>query len=503
MRPLWSAAAICLAAAVACGPKRLPDLAHEGKDLTEAQIHARKMLKATQLLFEQGDLDRAAEGYLQALSTDPLLAAAHLGLADVYELSGDGISTLAEQIAYTETAKTKRLAVDRMADYLFAKFARNPSSKREVDDETQALALLELSRAVSAFRAGQAERALGLLEKARKGIPRAGVVDYLASHYHLSKGFGDMAAVAAVQAAGHNGFFARQALVDQLDRRMPNLLERLRDVLASEHVSHPSDAETSFVLGCIQLRLGRPAKALEVVKQALAWGAPQWELLFVKAAACHLQGDELAAGQALADLVDGDTDLSRAFSKARPSIFQGLLAGELDDFIAKQLAPRLSEPARSHFLWRMEAERGGQQVESLEKAFFEQVEQCYPAGSFDKLPGTAEPDGHPASLSEYMGFIQERIDEAMPAFWDCDRGRREKRAAPSGRLLARVELDRSGRVALTSIEENTTRDSVLAHCVLRKIYAMRFPRALRAWESFKLPVVFGPEVDGLREKSPQ
>ncbi len=46
-----------------------------------------------------------------------------------------------------------------------------------------------------------------------------------------------------------------------------------------------------------------------------------------------------------------------------------------------------------------------------------------------------------------------------------------------------------------------TGDPSLAYCVIRKVLPMRFPGLLRATEIFKVPVMFGPEIDGLLEKA--
>ena len=111
------------------------------------------------------------------------------------------------------------------------------------------------------------------------------------------------------------------------------------------------------------------------------------------------------------------------------------------------------------------------------------------------LPSTKEPEVKPKGMQEFMGAVQEQVNEAMPAFQRCDKSRRSKRGNASGRATLRVLLARDGSVAQIGVEENSTGDDYLAYCLIRKLIDMRFPKPLRATESFKIPVLFGPEAD--------
>jgi len=123
------------------------------------------------------------------------------------------------------------------------------------------------------------------------------------------------------------------------------------------------------------------------------------------------------------------------------------------------------------------------------------MQASFPADEFSSLPCTKPPKDAPGSLQEFMGTVQERINTAMDALLHCDHTLRPRRDNPSGRVLVRVLLGRDGSVAQAGVLENTTRDDWLAYCMLNKILKMRFPAPLRANESFKLPVMVGPETD--------
>jgi tetratricopeptide (TPR) repeat protein len=485
---------------LACTPKRLVDLSAKPDLRTEQMVRAGRFLTEARALFDAGKAAEAHKMYLAALVEYALIAEAHQGLGNVYELEGDRQSALAEYVAHTEVAPRSRMYMDRMLGYLTAKFARNPASPEEISVLRQATAMVELSRALDDQRNGRSSVALARLDKVRDGLPRAGLVEYLAGWWRLRAGEADAALEQWVQAAGHNAYFVRQLLAERAEERLPALLPRLRDELVAQLRDHPSDAESILMLATLALRLGQAEDALRVARQALAWGKPTWEILFVKAAAHDKLGQAVARDQALVDLKSLRLDLATAFSSWEPSLFAGVLGGQFTDLAAGPLAGMLAEPAASYLRWRLWSEAGRrEEAEQAKTAYERAVEQHYSPGEFLDLPGTDEPKDQPKSISEFLGAVQDRVAAVMPALWTCDLPRRAKRAQPSGRVTLRVEVGREGAVAHAAVVENTTDDPVLAYCVVRKVLALRFPRPLRASEVFQVPVMFGPEIDGLMD----
>ncbi|MBW2702316.1 MAG: hypothetical protein JRF33_15970 [Deltaproteobacteria bacterium] len=485
-----------------CGSTRIKDIAQKDRNRSEAQIAAERLLKEGGVLFDKGELGRAQKKFLGALEAFPELAKTHLQLADVYLLEGDKIASLAENAAFTETGKTERLKIDRMADYLFGKFARNPAARSEVKPAVQALGMLAMSQAIDAHRRGDELQALKLLDKAQKGLPRAGLIDYVRGQWLLNAGQIEKAYVAFDTSVSHNGYFAKRLLGEGLEKKLPALRKRLTKVLAAELKAHPADQDSAVLLGALLLQKGDGEGAVKAVREAMAWAMPRWDLLLVKAAGYALQNKQIHMEQALADLKALDVDLSETFSLEWPSLFHGVLADSQTEFIEKYLFPQLEEPSRSYFNWRWLQERQDPKAPNARQAFLENVASYYPEGTFPDAP-TAEPPVKAGSLSEYMGAIQNQIDDIMGSLWACDDGRRSKRALASGRVMLRVEANAEGMVAQISVIENTTKDSVLAYCAVRKLLDIRLPKALRKFESFKMPIVFGPETDGLRQADKQ
>ena len=134
-------------------------------------------------------------------------------------------------------------------------------------------------------------------------------------------------------------------------------------------------------------------------------------------------------------------------------------------------------------------------------AFGSVIVATYNVSLFGQLDATLSSQAE--SLAEYMGAIQNQMDDIMGSLWACDDIRRSKRALASGRVMLRVEADAEGMVAQVSVLENTTKDSVLAYCAVRKLLDIRLPKALRKFESFKMPIMYGPETDGLRQTDKQ
>lgn len=483
---------------VGCTPKRLVDLAKVKDDRTEAMVRADRYMETARKSIDERKLDEAQAAYLAALGEYPLIAEAHQGLGNIYEMKGDRLSALAEYIAHTEVEPMSKFFMDRMVLYLFAKYAANPAGPEEVDPVDQATALVELSRALADQRGGDQVRAMQRLTKVKAGLPRAGLVEYLTGRWKLVAGDRTGALDALTKAVAFNSYFARCLLVERVERDLPGLLERLVQSLAAELTQRPSDAQTTLVLAAVHLRLGDFEGAIKVARKALAWGRASWDVLFIKAVAHDALGQATARDQAMADIEDLGQDLSMAFTSWEPSLFTGLLGGVGLDLAAGRLADGMPEPRRSYFRWRLLAEAGRTEAAAEAEAKFHAVMgTTFPAGEFDNLAGSGPIEDVPKSLAEFRGEVQSRLADAMQGFWHCDRARRDKRARVSGRVNLRVELGEDGQIAHLGIAENTTRDPFLAYCVAAKILGMRFPKPFLATEVFRPAVMFGPEIDGL------
>lgn len=487
---------------VGCRSQRLRKVAQKPDERTEEQIRAARFVRQGRALFDQGKTGDAQQKYLAAIDDDPRQYRAHMGLGDVYEIEGDPRMAVVEYIAHTELSPKARHYLDRMFTYMFSKFARTPSDPDEVPDKQVGEAFKSLSFAVAQHRRGKHEVALRLLERAEDTLPNTGVMAYTAGLIRLRNGDQAGALEDFARAVRRNPYFARRLVTDGEQARLAGLLEHVEKVLVQDLAEHPSDTETAFLLGALRLRLGRPREAIEAARAALAWGRPRWDVLLVKAAAHHRLGQSVQMEQAFADLERIQPNVSEMFTDYEPSVFEGLLAGGITELVAAHFAPALQEPARSYFLWRLLEERGDQEAARYRKRFFQIMQQAYSPEEFTGLPSTRPPTREPASTAEFMGMVQERVSAAMPALLACDTGRREQRARQSGRVVLRVAIGRDGSVAQVAIQENTTEDRWLAYCMLRKVVDMRFPAPFRVTESFKLPVLVGPEVDGLQPAAP-
>jgi tetratricopeptide (TPR) repeat protein len=387
-----------------------------------------------------------------------------------------------------------------MYSYVFAKFSRDPTDPLEARLNRRDEALVVMSEAVAAYRTGKKDVALSLLAKAQEGLPREGLAEYFGGEIHLQMGDKEKALESFGRSFEWNAYFARCLLNDRVDERLPGLLEKIGEVLERELAEHHADSESAVLLGAVYVRLDRPKEAIRVIRKALSWGEARWELLLTKAAAHHKLSEKVEMEQAFADLKAAKPNLSGVFTSYEPSFFKGVFAHGITDLAKDLLAPQLEEPARSYFTWRLLQERGDADADKHRETFFEVMESGFPPGEFSDLPHTDKPKRVPKGITEFMGMVLERVSGSEGGFQKCDKSRRSKRARPSGRMTIRVQLDREGKVAQLALEENTTRDDWLAYCVVRKLIPMRFPNPLRAYESFKLPIMFGPEVDGLDEK---
>ncbi|MBW1811136.1 MAG: tetratricopeptide repeat protein [Deltaproteobacteria bacterium] len=492
---VWWVLGVLVLVTLACAPKRLKNLAQKPDDRDEAQLRAGRHLKNAQTLFDRGDGGGAQQEFLAALREDPMLYKAHMGLADIYELEGDKLATLVENVAHTELAPKVRHYLDRMFPYVFAKFSRNPAGPEESGDKKRSQAMLVLSEAVDLYRQGKLEAVFSKLEQAKAGLPRAGLIEYFAGSIKLRQGKQSQAARDFEQAVFYNPYFARRLLIDAVEKQIPDLLMRLQKVLENDLKKHPADMDSAILLSAIHLRRKKFKEAIEVARTALGWSSPRWEILLIKAAAHQKLGQAALQDQALSDMFQVRGDLSMLFNTYEPSFFQGILAGEVDELAGQSLSAVQKEPARSYFLWRFYAEKKDARAQKSKQAFLDNLQKTYPPDQFSDLPSTSEPEVKPNGLLEFMGAVQEQVNEAMPAFQRCDRSRRSKRGNPSGRVTLRVLLSRDGSVAQAGVEENSTGDDYLAYCLIRKLIDMRFPEPLRATESFKIPVLFGPEAD--------
>lgn len=485
----------CLAVSPGCRSQRLRDVAQKPDERTEEQIRGERHLRRAQALFDQGKAGEAHKEFLTAIDNDPMQYKAHLGLGDIYELEGDRHAAEAEYIAHTELSPKARHYLDRMFTYVFSKFARTPSDPDEVPDRRVGEAFELVSYAVAHNRRGKHDVALRQLEKASRILPNTGAMEYVEGVVRLDKGDAPGARDAFERAVDKNPYFARRLMTDGEHERLDGLLPHLEKVLGRALAKHPSDTETAFLLSALRLRLGRDREAIEAARHALAWGRPRWDVLLVKAAAHGHLGEHVQMEQAFADLERVQPNVSEMFTDYEPSVFQGLLAGTITDLAEQRFAPALKEPARSYFLWRLLEERNDERAHEHRERFFHVMSQAYSAEEFADLPSTGPPAREPDGTQEFMGMVQERIQAMMPALLACERGRREKRARQSGRVTLRVAIGRKGAVEQVAVQENTTEDRWLAYCMLRKVVEMRFPAPFRVSESFRLPVLVGPEVD--------
>jgi len=486
-----------------CTPhERLKEVSQTPDERTEEQIRGERYLKQAESLFDRGDAGGAQKEYLAALMEWPMLYKAHLGLGDVYEIEGDRFAAICEYIAHTEIAPKAKQYLDRMFPYIFGKFSRHPAGPREIKDEERARGMLALSQAIAQVRAGKPHMGLERMDEIRAAVPRSGFPEYFEGMVRLAGGEVDKAAGILEEAVAENSYFARRLLMNGVEKRIPGLLERLEAVLAATSKEHHSDVESAFMLAVVRYRLEKYTAAVDAVRQALSWGKARWDMLLVKAAAHHRLKQPIKMEQAIADLKAIQPDLSVAFTVDEPSVFSGILAGTANQMARTKFADSLNEPKRSYFLWRLAQEEKSPDADKAKQAFFGQVQAKFPEKEFEDLPGTQKPDRKPEGLDEFMGAVSERVDAAMDAFSHCDVTRRPQRGNPSGRLTIRVELDRDGTVGQAGVEENTTKDDWLAYCIVRKIVDMRFPKLIRATESFKIPIYFGPEVDNIgKEKN--
>ncbi len=494
----WVVALMVGGLVAGCTPKRLVDLAKVEDDRTEAMVRADRHLQAAKGLMDERKPGEAQPEYLAALKEYPLIAEAHQGLGNIYELEGDRLAAMAEYIAHTEVSPTSKFYMDRMIQYVVAKYAGDPAGPEEVDQVDQAKALVALSQALDHFRAGRRAEALAGLEKVKPGLPRAGLAEYLAGRWKLKAGDRAGAIASLAEAVRFNSYFARCLLVERVERDLPGLLEKLAEVLSAEQADRPADAETALILAAVHLRLKAYEAAIKVTRNALAWGQTRWDILFIKAVAHDALGQATSRDQAIADIEGLGLDLSMAFSTWEPSLFSGLLGGEGLDLAAGRLADGMPAPTGAYFRWRLMLEAGRSEAAAeAEQKFSGALAAAFPPGEFENLAGTGPIEDVPSSLAEFRGEVQSRLADAMQGFWHCDRTRRDKRALTSGRVNLRVELGQDGQIAHLGVAENTTRDPLLAYCVAMKILKMRFPKPFLATEVFRPAVMFGPEVDGL------
>jgi len=487
-----------------CTPhERLKEVSQKPDERTEDQIRGERYLKQAESLFDKGKVEEAQKEYLAALLEWPMLYKAHLGLGDIYEISGDRFAAVCEYIAHTEIAPKAKQYLDRMFPYVFGKFSRHPSGPREIKDEDRARGMLALSQAVAQVRAGKPYLGLKRMDEIRAALPRAGFAEYFEGMVRLTGGEVEKAAAVLEEAVAENSYFARRLLADGMEKRVPGLLERLEAVLAATMKKHHSDVESAFMLAVVRYRLEKYTGAVDALRQALSWGKSRWDMLLVKAAAHHKLNQPIKMEQAFADLKTIQPDLSVAFTVDEPSVFSGILAGTANQMARTRFADSLKEPKRSYFLWRLAQEEESPEADLARQAFFDQVRAQFPEKEFEDLPGTDKPERQPQGLDEFMGAVSERVGAAMPGFAQCDNTRRPLRGNPSGRLTIRVELARDGTVGQAGLEENTTKDDWLAYCIVRKIVVMRFPKLIRATEAFKIPIYFGPEVDNIGKEKPK
>jgi tetratricopeptide (TPR) repeat protein len=487
-----------------CTPhQRLKEVSQKPDERTEEQIRAERHLKQAESLFDKGDAGGAQKEYLAALLEWPMLHKAHLGLGDVYTIEGNHFAAVCEYIAHTEIAPKAKQYLDRMFPYVFGKFSRHPTGPREINDEERAKGMLALSQAVAQVHAGKPNLGLARMDEIRTALPRSGFPEYFEGMVRLALGEVDKAAAVLEEAVAENSYFARRLLMDKVEERIPGLLERLEAVLAATMKKHHSDVESAFMLAVVRYRLEKYTAAVDAVRQALSWGKARWDMLLVKAAAHHKLNQSIKMEQAFADLKAIQPDLSVAFTIDEPSVFSGILAGTANQMAKTRFADSLKEPKRSYFLWRLAQEEKSPDAEKAKQAFFDRVKAKFPEKEFEDLPGTEKPERQPNGLDEFMGAVSERVDAAMPAFAQCDKTRRPERGNPSGRLTIRVELARDGTVGQAGLEENTTKDDWLAYCIVKKIVVMRFPKLIRATETFKIPIYFGPEVDNIGKEKPK
>ena len=461
------------------------------------RVAADQFLHLAQQKIDQRKLQEAATLFLQALEGNPLLHQAHGGLGAVYALASDPVSAFLEYAAHTEIAPNSKAYLERMTDYVLAKFSRSPSAKNRRNPSIQAHAFFDLSRAIWAYHQGDYHKSHAFLKQVLKEPEQSGIADFLLGHVQLRLERLDASLQAFAKAARHNGYFARLLLEQRTDDQLASLTDQLALVLEQELKKHPADVQSALVLSAIHLRHRDPRKALGVIQDALSWSRPRWDLLYLRSVAYHQLGQKDQRDQALDQIRSQQLDLSFAFSGPTPSLFHGLLRDTSVSFAQSKLAQVFDEPKRSYFRWRLLAEVGNAEALEYKKQFLSQMNQFFSATEFEDANGSDAPDqGQPKNRKEYLGAVQTQIDQSMTGLWRCDRSRRDRRINPTGRFVLQIRIADDGRIANIGLLENTTEDDVLAYCAIRKLLNLHFPRPFRSAEVFRLPVVVGPQGDG-------
>ena len=495
-------AAACVTACLsACHrPGRLVDLAKVEDERSEEMIRADRFMKQGEDLLDRGKAAEAQREFLAALDQYPLIAQAHENLASIYEAEGNNVSATAEYMAYTELVSSRKY-LERMFPYIQGKFSRNPPGPQELSAEQKARAMALLSKALDEHRSSKTVPAMQTLKSVNESYPGTGMVEYIAGWWLLESGDKDEAVDSFVKAADSNAYFALR-LLQQLPNPSERLLEKLQHALSTGLDEHPSDALCALCLASIDLRLNRPKDALDVVKKALSWARPTWDLLLVKAAAYKSLGQKVLMAQALSDLKDLNVDPSAGFTTWAKSIFGGLLGGSQMELATGEFADTLTEPSRSYFLWRLFQEAGkNKQAGKAHDSFISFLDEQYAQDQFHVLAGSRPLEHDPGTMKEFRGAVQARLSELMPALWKCDVSRREKRPNPSGKLTLSMELGKEGHLDQVGIVHDSTNDDVLAYCVIRKLLSVNFPKPLLGIERFQHTIMFGPEIDYLMKKA--
>ncbi len=312
-------------AETACSKASLRDQAQEQESSTVSQAQGTHHLEKARSFFDSGHNSLAQAEFLSALRANPLQYAAHLGLADVYELQGDAVAALAEYVAHTETVPKAALRVERMDAYARAKFRQYQLQDRERENGYKARAMLFLSEAVNLYRQGKYDAALGMTARSKALLPEFGMLDYLEGQVHWQMDRLPQALSAWLKAARSNSFLAARLLDRDLGSRLPDLPGQMERVLRQVLAHHPADVFASIQLAALSYRQGQYRRATKVISQALAWTEPRWELSVIEAAAhWHLAQKEQMA-RSLAVIDRARIDLSLAFQAHQPSLFRGVL----------------------------------------------------------------------------------------------------------------------------------------------------------------------------------
>jgi hypothetical protein len=482
------------------GHKRLREVAQKEDDRTEAQVRADRKMKAADAFFDAGDLQSARKECLAALGDDPAQFRAHQSLADIYELESNPAAALMERIAHTEVAPTSKHFLESMLTYVFARFSRETPAYDEKSKEERLNAWAKLSEAVSWFHQKDYGRALKMCEAFEKPLIKLGAVAYLKGILHLNLGQKELATADFVESASRNAYFVRKVLNARMQEALPGLLEQLQGTLQNELKNHPADTESSVMLASIFHNLNQPGEALRICREALAWNNAPWQILFLKAFAHQQLGQTLLVDQTLSDLKEIRGDVLSAFSVCEPSLFNGVLSKKASEFAEHSFADILAEPSRSYFLWRLKEEIGDPDFEKERAFFFKMLDDAYPPGEFNVQDPDAPSQNAPKGIKEYMGWVQDLIESSMERLMHCDLQRSSLRPNLLGRIVLRVDLRRDGSAANVAVEENSTMDDFISGCMIRKIDGIRFPKALRQTETFKVPVLLGPDADVKPEK---